>query len=283
MMSQPFSALPAGSGSEIDKGTGMKVVILCGGQGTRIRDVSEALPKPMLPLGEMPILWHIMKSYATAGHTDFILCLGYQGRVIRDFFFNYRAYSGDATVTIGKDTAIEYHGGALDPEWRVTLVDTGLDTMTGARVRRVRKYLDGEENFMLTYGDGLGDIDFDALLDFHKAHGKVMSITGVRPPGRFGELESDDSGLISEFNEKPQTGGGRISGGFFVCKQELFDYLDNRDDLVLEEDPFTALVRDQQIMVYKHNRFWQCMDTPRDYKYLNSLWISGDAPWQNSK
>ena len=258
----------------------MKVVILCGGQGTRIRDVSETIPKAMVPVGSQPIIWHIMKSYAAAGHTDFILCLGHLGRVIKEFFLNYRAFTNDVTLTLGREAAVEYHDGDIDGDWRVTLADTGLEALTGARVKRIAQYLDGEEDFMLTYGDGVSDVDMNSLLDFHKAHGKVMTITGVRPPGRFGELESDDSGLISEFNEKPQTGSGRISGGFFVCKKELFDYLDDREDLTLEKEPMRALVADGQMMLYKHDGFWQCMDTPRDYKLLNGLWDADTAPWR---
>ncbi|HIJ43847.1 MAG: glucose-1-phosphate cytidylyltransferase [Rhodospirillales bacterium] len=259
----------------------MKVVILCGGRGTRIRDVADNIPKPMVPVGEFPILWHIMKSYAGGGYTDFVLCLGYQQQAIKDFFLNYEAHTGDFTLTLGADKAVEYHGAHDEEGWKVTLADTGLDALTGARVKRVARYLEGDENFMLTYGDGLGDIDYEALVDFHRSHGRILTVTGVRPPGRFGELAGDESGLVTEFNEKPQATGGRISGGFFVCRRELFDYLDDRQDLVFEQEPLRALVGDGQMMVYRHDGFWQCMDTYRDYRLLNGLWEGGEAAWKN--
>jgi len=260
----------------------MKVVILCGGQGTRIRGIADDLPKPMIPIGDLPILWHLMKSYARAGHRDFILCLGYKARVIKEFFLNYEAHTTDFTVTLGRDKTIEYHGNHDQADWRVTLADTGLDAMTGARVKRIEEYVAGEENFMLTYGDGVGDIDFDALVAFHREHGKILTVTGVRPPGRFGELDGDASGKVFEFNEKPQATGGRISGGFFVCRAELFDYLDDREDLVLEQEPLRGLVRDGQMMLYRHDGFWQCMDTYRDFALLNGLWKQGEAPWHST-
>ncbi len=258
----------------------MKVVILCGGQGTRIRDVAESIPKPMIPIGGYPILWHIMKGYAAAGHKDFVLCLGHMGHVIKDFFLNYRAFTGDFTITLGRDQAIAYHGGGGEDGWRVTLADTGDDALTGARVRRIRKYVGDDDNFLLTYGDGLSDIDLKALVAFHKGHGKVLTVTGVRPPGRFGEMESDADGRVVEFNEKPQASGGRISGGFFVCRRQLFDYLDDRTDLVFEQEPIRKLVAEGEMMVYDHDGFWQCMDTARDYRLLTGLWADGAAPWK---
>jgi len=256
----------------------MKVVILCGGYGTRIRDVSENIPKPMIPVGRYPILWHIMKYYASFGHQDFVLCLGYKSQAIKDFFLNYEAHTKDFTITLGASGGIRFHTDHSEANWRVTLADTGLDAMTGARIARIRKYV-GDEDFMLTYGDGVSDVDLEQLLAFHRAHGKTLTVTGVRPPGRFGELMANGGGQITEFNEKPQATGGRISGGFFVCRPELFDYLDERDDLVFEEQPMRELVKDGQLMMYAHDGFWQCMDTYRDLQLLNQLCGKGTAPW----
>lgn len=261
----------------------MKVVILCGGYGTRIRDVAENIPKPMIPIGGLPILWHIMKYYAHWGHRDFILCLGYRGQVIKEFFLNYKALTSDFTLTLGDADSIRYHNDHSESDWTVTLVETGLQAMTGARVRRVRRFVDDEENFLLTYGDGVGDIDLGGLIRFHQTHGRVMTVTGVRPPGRFGELMSDEQGMVSEFNEKPQATGGRISGGFFVCRRELFDYLDDNENLVLEQVPMHKLVDDKQLMVFDHDGFWQPMDTYREYSYLNGLCEAGNAPWMSWK
>jgi len=257
----------------------LKTTILCGGKGIRIRDVSHDVPKPMVSIGNRPILWHIMKSYAAEGFDDFILCLGYKGHVIKEFFLNYEAFTNDFSLTLGADKQIDYHGNSDETGWRVTLADTGLETMTGARVRKVRRYVGDAEHFMLTYGDGVSDVDLGKLVDFHLSHGKIMTVTGVRPPGRFGEIESDTDGLVTEFNEKPQATGGRISGGFFVCRRDLFDYLDDNDDLVLEQESMRKLARDGEMALYKHDGFWQCMDTYRDYKLLNDLWHGGAAPW----
>lgn len=258
----------------------MKTVILCGGYGTRIRDVAADIPKPMIAIGRYPILWHIMKYYACADLRRFVLCLGHQGDVIRDFFLNYDTHTRDFTVTLGKNGGIESHGDGNDDDWRVTLVDTGLRAYTGARVRRIKNFVEDDENFMLTYGDGVGDVPLDALLAFHQRHGKILTITGVRPTGRFGEMEFDGGDRVTGFNEKPQVSHGRISGGFFVCRREIFDYLDDREDLILEQEPFTRLVADDQVMVFKHDGFWQPMDTPRDYRLLNELWEKDQAPWK---
>ena len=257
----------------------MKVAILCGGYGTRIRDVADDIPKPMIPVGGLPILWHIMKYYAHFGHKNFVLCLGYKGQVIKDFFLNYEAHTRDFTLELGGAKPIEYHNDHSESDWKVTLAETGLDAMTGARVKKIQKYVAGEENFMLTYGDGVGSIDLDKLIEFHTSHGKILTVSGVRPPGRFGELMCDTSGMVTEFNEKPQSSGGRISGGFFVCRKEIFDYLDDREDLIFERGPMENLVRDGQLMVYEHNDFWQPMDTYRDYMLLNGLYDKGEAPW----
>lgn len=257
----------------------MKTVILCGGRGTRIRDVSDEIPKPMIKIGRLPILWHLMKYYSGFGHKDFILCLGYKGQIIKDFFLNYEAYTRDCTVTLGATKSIEFHTDHDEADWRVTLADTGMETMTGGRIRRIRSYIGDDDCFMLTYGDGVSNVDLHALLQFHKSHGRILTVTGVRPPGRFGELMATEEGIITEFNEKPQAVGGRISGGFFVCNRQLFNYLDDMDQLVFEQEPMRALVRDKQLVVYKHNDYWQCMDTYRDWKLLNMLYESGKAPW----
>lgn len=256
----------------------MKVVILCGGLGTRIRDVSSDLPKPMVPIGDRPILWHVMKYYASFGFNEFVLCLGYRGQVIKDYFLNYQAHTSDFTVSLGATHDVTFHGTHDERDWRITFAETGLHTMTGGRVARIAKYVDGD-TFMLTYGDGVGDVDLHALLAFHQAHGKAMTVTGVRPPGRFGELEPDDDGLLAGFNEKPQTTAGWISGGFFVCDRRLFDYLDPSEHLILEREPMKRLVADGELMMYRHTTFWQCMDTYRDYKLLDDLIAKGDAPW----
>lgn len=255
----------------------MKVVILCGGFGTRIRDVADNIPKPMIPIGRYPILWHIMKYYASYGHRDFVLCLGYKSQVIKDFFLNYEAHTKDFTITLGRSGGVEFRTDHDEADWRVTLAETGSGTMTGARVARVRKYV-GNEEFMLTYGDGVGNVNLDRLLAFHRAHGKTLTVTGVRPPGRFGELV-DREGKVVEFNEKPQATGGRISGGFFVANPELFDYLDDRENLVLEQEPMRQLVAGNQLMMFEHNGFWQPMDTAREYQLLNMLYEHGKAPW----
>lgn len=257
----------------------MKTIILCGGYGTRIRDVSDNLPKPMIPVGRYPILWHLMKYYASFDHKDFVLCLGYKGQVIKEFFLNYEAQTRDCTVTLGAQKSIEFHTDHEEMDWRVTLADTGTDAMTGARLRKVRHYIGDDAHFMLTYGDGLGNVDLDQVLAFHKKHGRILTVTGVRPPGRFGELMNSPEGLVTEFNEKPQATGGRISGGFFVCRREIFDYLEDREDLTFELEPMRRLVKDAEMMMYPHEGFWQPMDTYRDYTYLNGLFSKGEAPW----
>lgn len=256
----------------------MKVVILCGGYGTRIREVNETIPKPMIPIGRYPILWHIMKTYAVHGHQDFILCLGYKGQVIKDFFLNYEAMTTDFTITLGDRSGVDFHTEHGEVNWRVTLAETGLDAMTGARLWRVRKYLDSNEPFMLTYGDGVSDVDVEQLIAFHKSHGKAVTVTGVRPPGRYGELASE-AGLVTEFNEKPQATGGRISGGYFVMSPKVFEYLEDREDLILEKEPMDRLVREGELMIYEHDGFWQAMDTSREYKLLNRLYESDSPPW----
>ncbi|MEQ8195495.1 MAG: glucose-1-phosphate cytidylyltransferase [Rhodospirillales bacterium] len=258
----------------------MKTVILCGGKGTRIRDVADNIPKPMIPVGEKPILWHIMKYYAHAGFKDFVLCLGHQGGVIRDFFMNYQAHISDIAVDFSKGGAVEYLDNHEHIDWRVTLAETGLDTLTGSRLKRVERYIGGDEHFMLTYGDGVGDVDLKALVNFHKSTDAVLTVSGVRPPGRFGEILDDGNGIVMEFNEKPQATGGRISGGFFVCRREVFDYLDaDREDEILEREPMRKIAREGKMAMFAHDGFWQCMDTTRDYALLNEMADAGKAPW----
>ena len=257
----------------------MKVVILAGGYGTRIRDVADDIPKPMIPIGPYPILWHIMKSYAYFGHKEFIICLGYKGDLIKDFFLNYEAYTRDFTISFGSNASVSYHNSHDESDWKVTLADTGIRSMTGARIARIRKYI-GDENFMLTYGDGVSDVDMNQLIAFHKSHGKVLTVTGVRTPGRFGEMIGEVDGRIIGFNEKPKaSAGGRISGGFFVASSKLFDYLDHREDLVFEQDPIHQLVEERQLMMFEHDGFWQPMDTSREYQLLTTLYEKGKAPW----
>jgi glucose-1-phosphate cytidylyltransferase len=240
--------------------------------------VVEELPKPMIPIGPYPILWHVMKIYARYAYKQFVICLGYKGQIIKDFFLNYEAYTRDLTVKFGRNGGVTYHSEHTEADWSVTLSDTGLRAMTGARIRRIHRYVDGED-FLLTYGDGVSDVDIDSLVAFHRSHGRVLTVTGVRPPGRFGEMMSAAGGRVLEFNEKPQATAGRISGGFFVASPRLFDYLDDREELVFEQEPMRRLVAEGQLMMYEHDGFWQPMDTSREYQLLNSLYDSGAAPW----
>jgi glucose-1-phosphate cytidylyltransferase len=255
----------------------VKTVILCGGFGTRIRGVDDDLPKPMIPIGGQPILWHIMSWYARFGHDQFVLCLGHKGDAIRRYFLEYRRNASDFTVSLATGD-VRVHDAAALPKWTVTLAETGQNTMTGGRVRRIVNYIT-EDDFMLTYGDGVGNVDIGSLVKFHLSHGKVLTITGVRPPGRFGELEVDEGGRVKEFNEKPNTTGGMISGGFFVCKRKIFDYIGSDDGVVFEKEPMKKLVESGQLMVFRHEGFWQPMDTYREYSLLNELYASGNAPW----
>ena len=255
----------------------MKTVILAGGYGTRIRDVADNIPKPMIPIGPYPIIFHIMKLYAKFHHKDFIVCLGYKGQIIKDFFLNYETSTRDFSVSFGTGK-ITYHNDHSEDDWNVTLADTGLRSMTGSRISQIKKYL-GNEDFMITYGDGLSDVDINKLIKFHKSHGKTLTITGVRPPGRFGEMKTNEKGQVLEFNEKPQASAGRISGGFFVASPKLFDYLNDNEDLVFEQEPMRKLVSDNELMMYEHDGFWQPMDTNREYQLLNSLYDKGEAPW----
>ena len=256
----------------------MKTVLLCGGFGTRIRDVADDIPKPLIKVGQMPILWHLMSYYASFGYCEFVLCLGYKSETIVDFF---RGQSG-LVESLGEQPELaniyKFSGLIGGVECGVTMADTGLEAMTGARLRKV-KPLVGEETFMLSYGDGLSDINIEKLVAHHQSGKKLLTVTGVRPPSRFGELQVDDKNNVTGFNEKPQASGGRISGGFFVCEPGVFKYLEYREDLVFEKEPIQAIVRDQQMDMYAHDEFWQCMDTYRDWELLNQMFKSGKAPW----
>ena len=257
----------------------MKAVILCGGQGTRIREASEVLPKPLLAIGGKPIVWHIMKTYAAFGVKDFVLCLGYKGWLIKEFFLNYRAMTSDLTVHLGRDSSVDIHGGNGVEDWRVTLAETGETTQTGGRVAAIRRYVQEDDLFALTYGDGVADIDLDALVALHRKHGKIATVTAVRPPSRFGEMQLDGAD-VREFNEKPQATGGFISGGFFILDaKRIWDYVSPDPKCIFEAEPLRRLVADGQLQAYEHTGFWQPMDTAREYTLLNDLWAKGKAPW----
>jgi len=257
----------------------MKAVILCGGLGTRIRDASEMIPKPLLPIGDKPIVWHIMKTYACQGVSDFVLCLGYKGWLIKEYFLNYRAMTGDVALNLSRPHEVELVQARDVDDWRVILAETGEATQTGGRLTAVRRYLEGDDLCLVTYGDGVADIDIGALVAFHRAHGKVATVTAVRPPGRYGEIRVLD-GLVREFREKPQTTEGYISGGYFVFDtHRIWDYLGDNPMSQLEGEPMQRLVRDRQLGAYQHPGFWQPMDTLREYNALNQLWAEGNAPW----
>lgn len=258
----------------------MKVVILCGGQGTRIRDVADNIPKPMIPVGDHPIIWHIMKYYSMYGHNEFILCLGHLGDVIKNYFINYEVNTSDFSLKLGDKNSIIFHNKTEETDWKITFAETGKSAMTGSRIRKIQKYIGADETFLLTYGDGLSDVNLDSLIKFHNSNNKVLTLTGVRPPGRFGEIKCSDDGVISEFAEKPQSAEGRINGGYFVCNNTLFDYLDDNDDLVFEKEPMMKLVEKKQLMQFNHDGFWQPMDTFREYILLNSLFEKNKAPWK---
>ncbi len=258
----------------------MKAVILCGGQGTRIRDASELLPKPMLPIGGKPVVWHIMKMYAQHGVREFVLCLGYKGWLIKEFFLNYRAMTTDVTVTLGRHDSLEFNGRHDEEDWRVTLAETGEETMTGGRVAAIRRYVEDDDLFLLTYGDGVSDLDIDRTIAFHQEHRKIATVTAVRPPGRFGEMLID-RGEVTEFNEKPQATEGFINGGFFVLDaKRIWDYVGSDPRTAFEREPLRKLARDRQLVAFPHTGFWQPMDTAREYGLLNDLWAAGKAPWK---
>jgi glucose-1-phosphate cytidylyltransferase len=252
----------------------MKAVILAGGLGSRISEETGVRPKPMIEIGAKPILWHIMKTYAAHDVTDFVVCLGYRGYVIKEFFANYYLHACDVTFDLARN-AVEIHQSTAEP-WRVTLVDTGDDTMTGGRLGRVLGYL-GNEDFCLTYGDGVADVDITALVAYHRQQGRLATVTAVQPPGRFGALEIEGT-AVTGFTEKPHGDGGWINGGFFVLSPEVGRYIGG-DDTVWENEPLEGLASEGQLSVYHHQGFWQPMDTQRDMRQLQAMWESGDAPW----
>ena len=253
----------------------MKVAILAGGVGSRLSEETEVKPKPMVEIGGRPILWHIMMHYSYYGFKDFVIALGYKGEVIKKYMVDYCSLNSNLKVNL-RSGVVEMNGG-YRPDWNVELIDTGIPTNTGGRIKRLAPYL-GNETFMLTWGDGVSDVNLHALLEFHRSHGKLATLTAVRPPARFGHLELEGD-RITEFNEKPQTGEGWINGAFFVLEPAVFDYIDG-DDTAWEREPLQRLAREGQLMAYKHTSFWQCMDTLRDKKLLESLWQTGKAPWK---
>ncbi|OPX63689.1 MULTISPECIES: glucose-1-phosphate cytidylyltransferase [unclassified Methanoregula] len=254
----------------------MKVVILAGGLGTRLSEETTIRPKPMVEIGGKPILWHIMKIYSHYGFNEFVICLGYKGYMIKEYFANYFLHMSDVTIDIRKNE-IETHQSYSEP-WKISLIDTGDTTMTGGRIRRIRNYLN-DETFMLTYGDGVSNVDISRLLKFHKKQKKTGTLTAIRPPGRFGALQIENDTRIVSFHEKPLGDGGYINGGFFVFEPELFEYL-KEDTTVLEREPLEMLAKSGQLNAYKHNDFWYAMDTLRDKNYLEQEWASGRAPWK---
>lgn len=251
------------------------VVILCGGMGTRLREETEFKPKPMVEVGGKPIVWHIMKIYARYGFHRFILCLGYKGGIIKDYFLNYEAMSNDFTISLGKGTRIDFQSNHMEQDFKITLVDTGLHTMTGGRIKRIESHID-TDYFMVTYGDGLADVDLAHLVSFHESHGKIATLTATNAPSRYGILDLSDNGTVRSFREKVQAEW--INGGFFVFNREVFSYLD--PECILERTPMERLASDGQLMAYRHDGFWIGMDTYREYEMLNQMWDSGHAAWK---
>jgi glucose-1-phosphate cytidylyltransferase len=259
----------------------MQVVILCGGQGTRLREVSDNLvPKPMVPVGEHPILWHIMKHYSHFGYNEFILCLGHLGWKIKEYFLNYQAMESDLTVKLGAAPSVQFHNESSELDWKVTLVETGKETGTGGRLKRVAKYLSGDD-FMLTYGDGVSNVDLNKLEQFHRSHSQLQTITGVVSPSRFGELRVEDAQVVS-MREKPRDTDRYINGGYMVFRREYIDrYLSGMEDtMMLERRPMETAAKDGELAIYRHNDFWQCVDTPRDWMILNEGWAGNSPQWK---
>ncbi len=255
----------------------MKAIILCGGLGTRMREETEYRPKPMVDIGGRPILWHILKYYAHFDVRDFVLCLGYKGQMIKDYFLNYEAMNADFTMSLGRLSAISYHAAHEEQDFRVTLSDTGATTMTGGRVARVKKYI-GRERFLVTYGDGLTDLDLGAALRFHEAHGKLATVMTVRPTSRFGVMDVNGDGKVDAFAEKPALEGW-VNAGYFIFEPEVFDYLSIDESCVLEREPLERLAAEGELMAYRHDGFFFAMDTYREYQQLNAMWDNGKAPW----
>jgi glucose-1-phosphate cytidylyltransferase len=255
----------------------MKVVILAGGYGTRISEESYLKPKPMIEIGDLPVLLHIMKYYCAFGFNDFIICCGYKGFLIKEYFSNYYLHNSDITFDFSSHNKMTIHNNIAEP-WKVTLVDTGLDTMTGGRIKRIQRYVEGER-FMMTYGDGLCDLDINELFEFHNLHKKTATLTAIQPVGRFGVLNIDEKNSVLNFNEKSKEDTGWINGGYMVLEPEIFDYLTD-DSTVFEKYPLEKLTEEKQLSAYKHKGFWQCMDTQRDKMQLEDLWNRGEAPWK---
>jgi glucose-1-phosphate cytidylyltransferase len=257
----------------------MKAVILCGGQGTRLREETEFKPKPMVTIGAMPILWHVMKIYSHYGIKDFVLCLGYRGDMIKQYFLNQELMGRDFTISLkgGKKTIHDGDSGIED--WNITLADTGANAMTGARVKRIEKYID-EDEFLLTYGDGLVDVDINETIKFNRQAKTIGTLTGVNPQSKYGMVRTDEKGMVNDFVEKPVLFNEYVNGGFYVFKKGLFDYLKSEDSCVLESEPFHALAKKRQLSMYKHKGFFHCMDTYKDYIDLNKIWDSGKVPWK---
>ena len=254
----------------------MKVIILAGGYGTRLGNITEAIPKPMVKIGKNPIIWHIMKIYAHYGYTDFIISCGYKSEVIKEYFYNYESFSNDFTINLGSKK-VDLHNRHNETDWKITLIDTGFDTLKGARIKRLEKFLDDEN--MVTYGDGVANIDINELVRFHRSHGKILTVTGVRPPSRFGEILEEEGKVIS-FEEKAQTSIGWINGRYMIFKKELLEYLTTEPENDLEYGTFEKLASKGEIMMYKHSGNWECVDTERDLKHLNKLWIDNRAFWK---
>lgn len=256
----------------------MKVVILCGGKGTRLREETEFRPKPLVEIGGKPIIWHIMKMYAHYGYKDFILCLGYKGNMIKEYFLNYEAMNNNFTIKLGDHNKIYFNSKHQEDGWKVTLVDTGEEAQTGTRIKRIQKYINSDL-FMVTYGDGVGNINIKRLVSFHNAHNKIGTITGVHPSSRFGELVIEKN-KVKKFQEKPQISEGLINGGFFVFKTDFLSYLKDDDSCYLEREPLENLASEGELMVYTHKGYWQCVDTYRELVLLNNLWGSANPPWK---
>lgn len=255
----------------------MKVVILAGGLGTRISEESHLKPKPMIEVGDAPILWHIMKYYSSYGFNEFIICCGYKGYVIKEYFADYYLHRSDITFDFSDNNKMIVHNNVAEP-WKVTVIDTGLNTMTGGRLKRIQKYV-GNETCMMTYGDGVSDVDLDALLKFHREHGKAATLTAIQPGGRFGVLDIDDSQTVRQFSEKAKEDGGWINAGFMVLEPEAFSYIEG-DQTYFEKEPLENMAQDGNLAAYRHEGFWKCMDTMRDKGMLDELWNKGNAPWK---
>lgn len=257
----------------------IQTIILCGGLGTRLREETEFRPKPMVNIGDRPILWHIMKIYSSFGFKRFVLPLGYKGEMIKDYFCHYELMNNDMTITLGHAESCEIHGSHDESDWEVTLAHTGLKTLKGGRIKRVEKYIEGD-TFMLTYGDGVSDLDINQLLDFHFSHGKMVTVTGVNPTARFGELKTNENSVVA-FKEKTKSSdSGYINGGFFVMNKKIFEYLSADENSDLEYGPLEEIAISGELMVYKYKGYWACMDTLRDAEYLNSIWEQGKARWK---